>query len=586
MVNSEAKTVYIVLDKNKLIKTIDFFHTWDTLFIYPGNISDFVVDTSYNPLDRIIIKGNNGAFLSLDGGVIWNPFTVAKMYAFGNNKIYELDDSTLKESSENGTNWLTINSPTLISGASFQKLFVDNNVLFVSMFFTSYIDPYLYYLENFYSSTDNGASWNYIFGTRGTGPCNFQEVKLLFNYLFASGYCENKSYLFEIPTRKLTSMIKRGEKVTIDRVLNLYTVTFESSSPMTFSLNISSDFGMTWIKEALINTNLNSVVLGDVLIDDSGFVYFSYSSGLYKTDRSVYHYFSVDTLAFGALKLNNTLSKNLTVYNPWNNSISFDSIVINNPAFSINSFNPQIIPPRGSSSITIGFTPTNLDTSRSDALFYFGKSYQQLELSGNSPRPGFSGLPQIIVFDGIKIDSTAAQKIVIKNHSINFLEISSITLVNHAEFSIDNHVFPIEISPNDSIILNVYFKPTQLVNYDDTLIINSNTTDSLKKILLQGINVVTHIFQNIEHLEFNLFQNYPNPFNPISTISYELPNANNVSLILYNINGEEVAELLNERKLSGRYEIRFNSNGLASGVYFCRLISGEYHKTIKMIIMK
>lgn len=86
--------------------------------------------------------------------------------------------------------------------------------------------------------------------------------------------------------------------------------------------------------------------------------------------------------------------------------------------------------------------------------------------------------------------------------------------------------------------------------------------------------------------EFNLSQNYPNPFNPSTNISFNLPSAEEVSLKVYNLLGQEVAILVNSRMGSGTHTITFDSSRLASGVYIYRLISGEFSQTKKMMLIK
>jgi hypothetical protein len=71
--------------------------------------------------------------------------------------------------------------------------------------------------------------------------------------------------------------------------------------------------------------------------------------------------------------------------------------------------------------------------------------------------------------------------------------------------------------------------------------------------------------------EYMLAQNYPNPFNPNTIISYGLKEKGYVRLMVYNITGELVQELVNERREQGNYEIEFNAKGLASGIYLYRL---------------
>jgi hypothetical protein len=85
---------------------------------------------------------------------------------------------------------------------------------------------------------------------------------------------------------------------------------------------------------------------------------------------------------------------------------------------------------------------------------------------------------------------------------------------------------------------------------------------------------------------FSLRQNYPNPFNPSTTIKYELPNAFNVSLTVYDILGRQVFVLVNERKDAGVYEVKCDGSNLASGVYFYRLQAGDYVATKRFLLLK
>jgi hypothetical protein len=71
--------------------------------------------------------------------------------------------------------------------------------------------------------------------------------------------------------------------------------------------------------------------------------------------------------------------------------------------------------------------------------------------------------------------------------------------------------------------------------------------------------------------EFALAQNYPNPFNPTSTIGYDLPRESRVSLIVYNVLGQEVMKLVDAEQGAGRYTVTVDGRGLASGVYIYRI---------------
>lgn len=91
--------------------------------------------------------------------------------------------------------------------------------------------------------------------------------------------------------------------------------------------------------------------------------------------------------------------------------------------------------------------------------------------------------------------------------------------------------------------------------------------------------------------DFRLEQNYPNPFNPNTTIKYSLPTETAVKVIVYDVNGIQTAELVNNNLQAGSYTVSWNGmndNGqkAASGIYYCRIQAGKFDKTIKMSLMK
>ncbi len=83
-----------------------------------------------------------------------------------------------------------------------------------------------------------------------------------------------------------------------------------------------------------------------------------------------------------------------------------------------------------------------------------------------------------------------------------------------------------------------------------------------------------------------LHQNYPNPFNPVTIIKFSIPIKSNISLMLYNVIGEQLRVFIDEEKPTGNYEVEFNASELSSGVYFYRLQAGSYIETKKLILMK
>ena len=90
--------------------------------------------------------------------------------------------------------------------------------------------------------------------------------------------------------------------------------------------------------------------------------------------------------------------------------------------------------------------------------------------------------------------------------------------------------------------------------------------------------------------QFVLFQNYPNPFNPVTTIKFGLPKKSDISLIIYNILGQEIKKFEGKYN-AGYHEIQWNglnqyNKQIASGVYIYKFEADKYTKTKKCIFLK
>jgi hypothetical protein len=117
---------------------------------------------------------------------------------------------------------------------------------------------------------------------------------------------------------------------------------------------------------------------------------------------------------------------------------------------------------------------------------------------------------------------------------------------------------------------------------------NGNYAYRLKQIDYNGTNTYSREVETIIDvpLAYSLNQNYPNPFNPSTTINYEIPVSNKITIKVYNILGDEVTTLVNEQKDAGRYQVIFNASRYTSGVYFYRVQAGNFVQTKKMILLK
>ncbi len=86
--------------------------------------------------------------------------------------------------------------------------------------------------------------------------------------------------------------------------------------------------------------------------------------------------------------------------------------------------------------------------------------------------------------------------------------------------------------------------------------------------------------------KFFLYQNYPNPFNPVTAINYDLPVADYVKLFIYDALGREISTIVKQKQNAGKYKVEWDATDYPSGVYFYKLITGNYNETKKMVLIK
>jgi hypothetical protein len=125
--------------------------------------------------------------------------------------------------------------------------------------------------------------------------------------------------------------------------------------------------------------------------------------------------------------------------------------------------------------------------------------------------------------------------------------------------------------------------------YKDTALTGSENYYRLKQLDLSG----SHSYSNIIKVDINppgifvLRQNYPNPFNPNTTIEFSLQeNVKNARLTVYNVMGENIAELVNTSLVAGKYSYHWNASNVATGVYIYELKTEKYISVKKMVLIK
>jgi FlgD Ig-like domain len=155
----------------------------------------------------------------------------------------------------------------------------------------------------------------------------------------------------------------------------------------------------------------------------------------------------------------------------------------------------------------------------------------------------------------------------------------SVTSFDWTQYHIDFQV-PDDNPPRIGmeIRLHVYSTFTGTVYFDDLTAMNVNPT---------GISELNKLIPN----KFAVYQNYPNPFNPTTVISYALPKASKVSVIIYDMLGREVKTLVSGLQNPGNHEVVWNGENnygakVASGAYIYRVIAGNNVAVKKMVLLK
>jgi len=128
----------------------------------------------------------------------------------------------------------------------------------------------------------------------------------------------------------------------------------------------------------------------------------------------------------------------------------------------------------------------------------------------------------------------------------------------------------------------------QSYSFTDNNVANGRYTYRLKQIDFDGsFNNSKEIEVQINTpVEFSLSQNYPNPFNPATKINYSVPKDGYVKISVYNVIGQEVAELVNGMIKAGTHEVNFDASGLTSGIYFYKIEANGFSNIKKMTLLR
>jgi hypothetical protein len=161
--------------------------------------------------------------------------------------------------------------------------------------------------------------------------------------------------------------------------------------------------------------------------------------------------------------------------------------------------------------------------------------------------------------------------------------------VNNKRFEIERSITPNHWQTIGSVPGHGTTSEPQHYTFRDELngIMAIKYTYRLKQIDFDG----TYEYSNVVEIQLHpqtakLLGNYPNPFNPTTKIKYQVSEAGKVSIKIYDVVGKEIAELVNENKGPGIYEVDFEASDFPSGIYFYNISSNNFTETKKMILIK
>jgi len=260
----------------------------------------------------------------------------------------------------------------------------------------------------------------------------------------------------------------------------------------------------------------------------------------------------------------------------------------NSQGFTFNQFkqeidngNPILIHVQGHTMLAVGY-----DDSQNRMLFRNTWDYNTYSMPWGGIYEGMQHYSvSVIHIDGNSIENTIA----ILNSGGQKLRVSSI--YNNASnwLNIDCKSTPFEIDPGEVENMNLSVTNWSAVSRPQSIgeiTINSNDPDESSFVIrITAIPQNSSSIQGIIH-DFVLEDNYPNPFNPVTTISFEISEDDDIELAILDVNGKTIETLLNEYKSAGRYEVSWDASSFSSGIYFYRLKAGDIIETKKLILLK
>jgi hypothetical protein len=247
--------------------------------------------------------------------------------------------------------------------------------------------------------------------------------------------------------------------------------------------------------------------------------------------------------------------------------------------------------PQGTS-LSIVDTPRTVGSGALRLNYRFIRSSQGRSWVYLNTDQAIYGLPDTLLID-IKSNNLNHIADIIISDDNGELFTASTGLFSTSSTTFETYKIPISsfnaVDPSSSFNFPIRFKSIQIKLWYVGAVGDTNTgTLYFDNLRVKYPTSTTAIPDNRQEVpqRYNLLQNYPNPFNPNTTIQYDIPQTELVRLEIYDVLGQKVAILVNERQNAGIYKIDFIADHLASGIYFYRLQAGNQILMRKMILLR
>ncbi len=589
-------TFYVASDTS-ILKSSDYGSSWEVIYTTPHPCSgwtrlDLFSNKNYLSVDKLIVLQQGCQYfppiISLDGGNTWTEFTVlevmrdAAINSFGD--IYVVSDTALYLTTDDGITWQTVNVPILEEDEHFRKLDIDTlNTLYISKGGTVYVPPYYLSGERIYRSINYGQDWNAILGTGG-GPG--YAYSSMFNIakgdLFASHNSSIETQHYFNGTIKVYPF-NQVNSAYITSVRNIYV------ARSIYGIQVSYNNGANWNDE---NSGLSSTNTRSIVSDTLGYLYTSTGNGIYKSNFSSHPIFDSKTHIINNTKIGDTTFSEIEIINPFSFDIEIDSMMSISTNFYIADIKNNTIPSLDSIKATVGFIPDTSGTFTTHINLYSELINARLRVAGYSNLPISETIPvDLLQFTMVHVDSFKTKNVRVLNESLNNLRVDSIKFKIGTNYRCRDITFPLIIETNNTASIPVTFSPTANGPFVDSIFIYSYSSTEVNRLSLNGSGFSITIDPDTTETDpipesYSLRQNYPNPFNAGTTVEYDLPNDGFISILIYDVLGNEVATLVNEEKPAGSYEFEWNASNLPSGIYFYRMRAKEFVNTKKLILLK